>query len=133
MRFLIDASMSPVVVQELRRAGHDAVHVGEVLRLNSPDVDILEHAARDARVIVAADTDFGDLLAARQAAAPSVVLFHRQAGRRPREQAALLLANLPAVEADLAAGAVVVVEDRRLRVRALPIIQPGKGQRTSSR
>ena len=39
MRFLIDASMSPVVVQELRRAGHDAIHVGGVLRLNSPDVD----------------------------------------------------------------------------------------------
>ncbi len=133
MKFLIDASMSPVVVQELRRAGHDAVHVGEVLRLDAPDADILERAARDGRVIVAADTDFGELLAARQAAEPSVVLFHRQAGRRPREQAALLLANLPAVESDLHAGAVVVVEEWRLRVRALPIIEPGNGQRTSSR
>jgi predicted nuclease of predicted toxin-antitoxin system len=101
MRFLVDASMSPVVVQELREAGHDAVHVGEVLRLDAPDVDILEHAVRDARVIVAADTDFGDLLAARQVTEPSVVLFHRQTGRRPREQAALLLANLPSVESDL--------------------------------
>lgn len=128
MRFLIDASMSPVVVQELRRAGHDAVHVGEVLRLDAPDADILEYAARDARVLVAADTDFGDLLAARQGTEPSVVLFHRQAGRRPREQAALLLANLPAVESDLAAGAVVVIEERRLRVRALPITTPGRGR-----
>jgi hypothetical protein len=68
MRFLVDASMSPVVVQELRLAGHNAVHVGEVLRLDAPDEDILEHAARDARVIVAADTDFGELLAARQVA-----------------------------------------------------------------
>lgn len=124
MRFLVDASMSPVVVQELRRAGHDAVHVGEVLRLDAPDADILEHAARDARVILAADTDFGELLAAQQVAEPSVVLFHRQAGRRPREQAALLLANLAAVEADLGSGAVVVVEERRVRVRALPITEP---------
>ena len=116
--------MSPVVVQELRRAGHDAVHVGEVLRLDAPDADILEHAARDARVILAADTDFGELLAAQQVAEPSVVLFHRQAGRRPREQAALLLANLAAVEADLGSGAVVVVEERRVRVRALPITEP---------
>jgi predicted nuclease of predicted toxin-antitoxin system len=65
MRFLVDASMSPVVVQELREAGHDAVHVGESLRLDAPDTETLEHAARHGRVIVAADTDFGDLLAPR--------------------------------------------------------------------
>ncbi|TVR34991.1 MAG: hypothetical protein EA388_08010 [Nitriliruptor sp.] len=124
MRFLVDASMSPVVVQELLGAGHDAVHVGEVLRLDAPDVVILEHAARDARVVVAADTDFGELLAARRTAEPSAVLFHRQTGRRPREQAALLLANLPAVEADLRSGAIVVVEEGRVRVRTLPITEP---------
>lgn len=127
MRFLVDASMSPVVAQELREAGHDAVHVGEVLRLNSPDVDILEHAARAERVIVAADTDFGDLLVSRQAAEPSVVLFHRQTGRRPLEQAALLLANLASVESDLEGGAIVVVEERRIRVRPLPIKERGTG------
>lgn len=130
MRFLVDASMSPVVVQELRLAGHNAVHVGEVLRLDAPDEDILERAGRDARVIVAADTDFGDLLAARQVAQPSVVLFHRQTGRRPREQAALLLANLPSVESELREGAIVVVEERRVRVRSLPITEPDAGQRT---
>lgn len=128
MRFLVDASMSPVVVQELRRAGHDAVHVGEVLRLNSPDEDILDLAARTARVVVAADTDFGELLAARQVAAPSVMLFHRETGRRPSEQAALLLANLPSVESDLQDGAIVVVEERRLRVRSLPITRPEEDQ-----
>lgn len=130
MRILVDASMSPVVVRGLREAGHDAVHVGEVLRLDAPDVDILEHAVREARVIVAADTDFGELLAMRQSTEPSVVLFHRQTGRRPREQATLLLANLPAVETDLRAGAMVVVEEQRLRVRALPITEPGADPRT---
>jgi predicted nuclease of predicted toxin-antitoxin system len=130
VRFPVDASMSPVVARQLREAGHDAVHVGEALRLDAPDADILEHAARDGRVIVAADTDFGDLLASREAAEPSVVLFHRQTGRRPREQAALLLANLASVEADLRDGAIVVVEERRLRVRALPITEAGEARRT---
>ena len=45
------------------------------------------------------------------------MLFHRQIGRRPREQAALLLANLPSVEAELHDGAIVVLEERRVRVR----------------
>lgn len=122
----------PVVAQELRQAGLDAVHVGDVLSLATPDAEILEHAARDTRVIVAADTDFGELLAMRQVSPPSVVLFHRQTGRRSREQAALLLANLPEVEAKLDAGAIVVVEERRLRVRALPITEPGNSRRMYS-
>jgi predicted nuclease of predicted toxin-antitoxin system len=130
MRFLVDASMSPVGVQALRDAGHDAIHVGEVLRLDAPDAVILEHAERDGRVVVAADTDFGELLASRRAAEPSVVLFRRQTGRRPREQAALLLANLPSVEADLPDGSIVVIEERRVRVRSLPITKPGTGRRT---
>jgi hypothetical protein len=33
------------VVQVLREPGHDAAHVGEVLRLNAPDADILDYAA----------------------------------------------------------------------------------------
>lgn len=121
--------MSPVIVHELREAGHDAVHVGEVLRLDAPDASILEQAVEEACVIVAADTDFGELLAGRGTTGPSVVLFHRQTGRRPREQAALLLANLPAVESDLQDGAIVVVEEHRLRVRALPIAKPSKPRR----
>lgn len=121
MRFLVDASMSPVVVQDLREAGHEAMHVGEVLQLNAPDDEILDYAAEDARIVVAADTDFGDLLASTQGSGPSVVLFHRQTGRRPTEQAAILLANLDEVEADLTTGAIVVIEERRVRVRMLPV------------
>ncbi|TVR35615.1 MAG: hypothetical protein EA388_06615 [Nitriliruptor sp.] len=116
-------------MRKLREAGHDALHVGEALRLNASDADILEHAARDGRVVVAADTDFGELLAMRRTTEPSVVLFHRQTGRRPREQAALLLANLPAVETDLRDGAIVVVEEQRVRVRALPIAEAGGDER----
>lgn len=79
---------------------------------------------------MAADTDFGELLASRQVTEPSVVLFHRQTDRRPHEQAALLLANLDAVEADLRDGAIVVIEERRLRIRSLPITESGAGRRT---
>lgn len=64
----------------------------------------------------------------RFALAYSVVLFHRQTGRRPREQAGLLLTNLPSVEADLRDGA-VVIEEQRVRTRALPITEPGTPER----
>lgn len=125
MRFLVDASLSPVMVHRLSDAGHDAVHVGDVLRLDVTDEVILDRAAEDDRVIVAADTDFGELLARRGSESPSVVLLRRQTGRRPVEQAAVVLANLPGIESDLAAGAVVVIEEQRIRVRRLPIHRAG--------
>jgi predicted nuclease of predicted toxin-antitoxin system len=120
MRLLIDNALSPIVADRLRHGGHDVVHVRDLSLASAPDAAVMDAAAVDSRVLVAADTDFGTLLARRGAAHPSVVLLRRSSQRRPEVQAALLLANLPAVEDALTSGAVVVLEDNRIRVRALP-------------
>jgi predicted nuclease of predicted toxin-antitoxin system len=73
------------------------------------------------RIIVSADTDFATLLALRQAAKPSFILFRRDQGRRPQQQAALTLANLGALIESLERGCVVVFDEARMRIRPLPI------------
>jgi hypothetical protein len=50
-----------------------------------------------------------------------VILVRRLVGRRAAEQAAIILANLDQVAADLAAGVMVVIHEDTLRVRRLPL------------
>jgi predicted nuclease of predicted toxin-antitoxin system len=92
MKFLVDNALSPRVAEGLRASGHDAVHVRDI-----------------------------GLATAGDAAKPSFILFRRGAERRPERQLALLLINLETIREFLESGSVVVFEQNRIRVRALPI------------
>lgn len=124
MKLLVDQNLARRVAVLLREAGHDAVHVGERGLASADDEDVLAFAAAEARVVVSEDTDFGALLATAGASAPSFVLLRAAEPLTPEQQATLLIANLGAVEDDLAAGAVVVFARGRIRVRRLPIVPP---------
>lgn len=121
MRFLVDNALSPAVAVALADAGHDALHVRDIGMQAAADVQIFDRAAADQRVVVSADADFASLLAERGSSEPSIILFRHGAERSPLQQAALLLANLPALEPDLEAGSVVVIEPGRVRIRRLPL------------
>lgn len=121
MRLLVDQSLSPLLADELRSAGHDVVHTRDIDLRTADDDVILQRALDEDRVLISADTDFGFLLAESGADRPSVVLLRLRTPRPAARLAAVLLANLGGVAADLAAGAIVVLEDERIRVRRLPV------------
>lgn len=121
MKFLLDENLSPLLAVLLAEAGHDTIHVRNIGLNRAPDEIILDAARRDDRVVISADADFGHILARTNANRPSVVFLRRQQGRRASQVAALIIANLDVIADDLLAGAIVVIDDDRIRVRSLPM------------
>ena len=121
VRFLLDENLSPRVCPHLEQAGHDAVHVRDLGLRSAPDDVILATAHDQQRILISSDADFGALLAHSKASQPSLIFLRRQRERRAAEVAALVVANLGSVAEELQSGAIVVIDDQRIRVRVLPI------------
>ncbi len=116
-RLLADQNVPGAVVAALRQQGHDVAWILEEAP-GSPDPDVLERAQRDMRVVVTFDKDFGELAFRRGlAASVGVVLF--RITLTSSEQAARVAMAAFASRTEWA-GQFAVVEDDRIRLRALP-------------
>jgi len=71
LRFLIDESLSARVARLLDAEGHDAVHLADLGLLGAVDTDVMAAARHADRILVSADTDFGELLALGSHSGPS--------------------------------------------------------------
>lgn len=121
MRFLVDNALSPLVARTLTEAGHDTIHLRDRGLQAVSDEEVVELATSEDRVVISADTDFGTILALRQATQPSFILFRGDAERRPARQAEVLLQYIPQLEQVLLAGAIIVISATRIRIRTLPV------------
>lgn len=121
MRLLVDNALSPRVAAALAGDGHDVVHVRDRGLHAASDVELLELAREEGRVIVSADSDFGTLLALRDAQRPSFLLWRSRDRPSLEKQARAIASVIDQCRDDLDAGAVVVIDDERIRVRRLPI------------
>lgn len=120
MKILIDMNLSPEWCRVLDRHGHACVHWSEAGDPRASDAVIMKWARLNDHVVLTHDLDFGTILAFTQASAPSVVQIRMEDVLAPAME--MLLVNIfRDYEAELTAGALVVLEETKSRVRVLPL------------
>jgi len=110
VKLLCDMGVSKTTLAALRAIGHDVKHLRDEGLHTLPDSQILDKARNEGRTVIAFDLDFGDLLAAGGETGPSVVILGL-ADQTPASVNPRLLAAVARCEAELAGGAVVIVEE----------------------
>lgn len=116
MRFLADENFPANAVKELRAAGHDVIWI----RTEAPgsrDEDILALAAREERILLTFDKDFGELAARGLPISSGIILF-RFAMPSAADVGTILLARIS--ERTDWGGHFAVIEPGRVRMRLLP-------------
>ncbi|MBL7995883.1 DUF5615 family PIN-like protein [bacterium] len=120
MKFLADMGISQTTVRWLKDNGYDAIHLRELNLHRLPDSKIIEKARDEGRIILTCDLDFGALMSASQGTLPSVIIF-RLEDETPININNRLKTILKDVTAALDRGAIISVEEKRHRVRFLPV------------
>jgi predicted nuclease of predicted toxin-antitoxin system len=119
MRILIDMNLSPDWAPLLQQHGWSAVHWSTVGDPRAADREIMAWALANQHVVFTHDLDFGTALALSHAAGPSVLQIRGQ-DVLPDHMGFVVIAALRQHESDLAAGALIVIDAKRFRVRVLP-------------
>ena len=120
VKILIDMNLSPDWGPVLVRHGWPAVHWSSVGDPRATDRVIMDWALANGYVVFTHDLDFGTMLALTRAKGPSVLQL-RAEDVLPDRLEHIVIAALNQHDADLASGALVVVDQSRFRVRVLPI------------
>jgi predicted nuclease of predicted toxin-antitoxin system len=120
VKFVVDMNLSPEWCGVLAAEGWDTVHWSQVGSPSADDHTVLESAKSSGRILLTHDLDFGAILAATKTVAPSVVQIRVQ-DVLPETLGPRMVSILRSHETTLAAGALIVIEAARQRVRILPL------------
>jgi predicted nuclease of predicted toxin-antitoxin system len=120
MKLLIDMNLSPQWKAVLERHGWVAQHWSTVGDPKATDLAIMQWARDNGYAVLTHDLDFGAALVATRGEGPSVIQVRTQ-DVLPAHMESLLVRVLKEYETAIETGALVVVDEDRLRVRFLPL------------
>ena len=120
LKLLVDMNLTPEWVSVLGKHGWQAIHWSTIGDPRASDKELMDWAIAHQYIVFTHDLDFGTMLALSHEAGPSVLQI-RTEDTLPEHLESAVIAALSQHEADLSAGALVVVDESRSRVRVLPI------------
>jgi predicted nuclease of predicted toxin-antitoxin system len=120
MKLLVDMNLSPDWVAVLEQAGWETVHWSNVGNLRAADSEIMAWAKQNGRVVFTHDLDFGTALALTQAEGPSVIQVRTQ-DVTPSAIGKLVVDALRQFQPELEKGALIVLDEAKVRARVLPL------------
>jgi predicted nuclease of predicted toxin-antitoxin system len=112
MKFMVDRCAGRRLAEWLRAGGHDVVESRQ-LGADPGDLALLQHAAREQRILVTIDTDFGKLIYSDETPHHGLV---RLPDVPAEKRIALFQTLLTDHAVDLEAGAVITIRGSRIRV-----------------
>jgi len=116
MRFLVDRCAGRRLAEWLRSLGHDVVETRS-LGPDPGDKEILRMAAKEGRILVTIDTDFGQLVFGEQISHSGIIRLPDVPARR---RINLMEEVLRKHRQDLTAGAIITVRGERIRISQTP-------------
>ena len=122
MKILVDMNLSPLWVQALEDHGFAAIHWSSVGDGRAPDSEVMKWAHENAHIVFTNDLDFGAILAITRATVPSVIQVRAQ-DVSPGHLNDLVVRALRQHEEILQQGALISIDEARLRSRILPLLE----------
>jgi predicted nuclease of predicted toxin-antitoxin system len=118
IRFLANENVPLASVRRLREAGHEVVAIAEI-SFGANDISVLDRAAREDRILITFDRDYGELIYRRHLPSPRGVVYLRFVPETPEEAATVIsaLLEIPGIRLE---GRYTVVDRQRIRQRPLP-------------
>jgi hypothetical protein len=120
LRLIADVHISPLTVAELKAKGYDIVRTTDLLPATASDTKILEIARLENRIVITQDLDFSMLIALGKYDQPSLITL-RLSSAQPSLITQKLLDILPQLKHELLEGVVLIINDKSIRIRRLPI------------
>ncbi len=119
MKFLLDQSADFRLIPCLRDLGHDVTSISRNYPPGLPDEDVLTIAREEARILIVADRDFGELIF-HQELTHAGVMFFRLPGATLQTKIEHLNTALEEHTDELERGEFLVVTPGRIRVAGRP-------------
>ena len=120
IKILIDMNLPPKWVDVFDAEGWEAVHWSKIGDFGATDQVIMKWALDHGFIVFTHDLDFGSILAATSAAAPSVIQVRTQ-NVMPESVGIIVVDAVRKFKDKLGDGALISIDHKKARARVLPL------------